>query len=115
MLAYLRVVFSLKDGPALQRVINVPNRRMGKERISVLVKKAEAKNQTLWDSVQAMLTGAIRCEQPVKEGMTVFVRCVTSARAKFASKLVVVDLDLVLAICEKLTYDDYLRHKFNAA
>jgi DNA helicase-2/ATP-dependent DNA helicase PcrA len=88
---------------------------MGKERISVLVKKAEAKNQTLWDSVQAMLTGEIRFDQPAKEGMAVLVRCITSARAKFASKEMVEVSDLIDYIREKLKYDDYLRHKFNAA
>ena len=114
MLAYLRVVHSLEDSPALQRVINVPNRRMGKERISVLVKKAEAKNQMLWDSVQAMLTGEIKFDKPAAENMATFVRCVTGVRAKLASNEIVHVSDLIDYLRKTLKYDEYLRKKFGA-
>ena len=112
LLAYLRVVYSFKDVPALQRIINVPNRRIGKERISVLLRKAEGKNQTLWDSCQAMLTGEIKFDQAAAESMGVFVRCITQARKKLASREIVEVSDVIDHIRQALNYDDYLRKKF---
>lgn len=107
-------MYSLKDSPALQRVINVPPRRMGKERISLLQKKAEEQNQTLWDSIQAILTGEIKFDKPAADGMGLFVRCITSVRAKLASQEIVDVSDLIDYLRKTLKYDEYLRKKFGA-
>jgi DNA helicase II / ATP-dependent DNA helicase PcrA len=106
------VVYSRKDVPALQRIINVPPRRIGKERIAVLLKIAEAKNRTLWDSCQAMITGEIKFDQAAAKSMEVFVACVTQTRRKLASKEIVEVSDVIDHIRESLGYDDYLRKKF---
>ena len=113
-MAYLRVVYSLKDGPALQRVINVPPRRMGKERISLLQKKADEKNRTFWDSIQAILTGEIKFDSSALENMTQFVRCITGAQAKLASKEIVEVSDLIDYLRKTLKYDEHLKKKFGA-
>jgi len=114
-LAYLRVIHSSKDTAALLRIVNVPSRRLGKERIAVLVKDAENQSRSLWESIQALISGEIRFatnDKAAEGALATLVRTITSIRKKLKSN----DMNLVSEIIDWLrnnvNYDDYLRKKF---
>jgi superfamily I DNA/RNA helicase len=115
LLAYLRVIHSLKDTAALLRIINVPGRRLGKERIAVLVKDTETKSRSLWESIQALIAVEIRFASNDKAAETAvsrFVRTITVARRKLDSKEIGSVSELIDYMREHINYDDYLRKKF---
>jgi DNA helicase-2/ATP-dependent DNA helicase PcrA len=115
LLAYLRVIHSLKDTAALLRIINVPGRRLGKERIAVLVTDSETKSRSLWESVQALIGGEIRFtsnDRAMETAIRNFVRTITAARRILVSKDIPSVSDLIDYVREHVSYDDYLRKKF---
>ena len=109
------MINSLKDTAALLRIINVPGRRLGKERIAVLVKDAETKSRSLWESIQAILVGEIRFtsnDKAAENALASFVRTITTARKKLASTEIINVAETIDYIRESINYDDYLRKKF---
>lgn len=109
------MIHSLKDTTALLRIINVPGRRLGKERIAVLVKDAETKSRTLWESIQAILAGEIRFasnDRAAENALAIFARTITAARKKLASAELIGVAEVIDYIRESVNYDDYLRKKF---
>lgn len=115
MLAYLRVVHSLKDKAALTRIINVPNRRLGDVRIAVLVKDSDVKSRPMWESIRALLTGEIRFtikDTAAEAALALFVQNIETARKKLSSKEIKTVSDLIDYIRTRVNYDDHLRKKF---
>jgi superfamily I DNA/RNA helicase len=115
VLAYLRVIHSLKDSAALLRIINIPNRRLGKERIAMLVKDAETKNQLLWESVQAIVTGELRftgTDRAAETGLSNFARCISSARLRLSRNEISSVSELIDYVRNSVQYDVYLGKKF---
>lgn len=93
----------------------MPNRRLGKERISVLVKDTESKNRSLWESIQALITGEIRFatnDKAAEMGLANFVRCINLSRQKLAKSELATVSDLIDYVRKNVQYDDYLRKKF---
>jgi DNA helicase II / ATP-dependent DNA helicase PcrA len=115
ILAYLRVIHSLKDAAALLRILNVPSRRLGKERVAMLLRDSEKKGRSLWDSIQALLAGEIRFAGNDKAADTAvagFVQTITSAQKKLASSQIGTVSALIDHIRETVKYDDHLKKKF---
>jgi DNA helicase II / ATP-dependent DNA helicase PcrA len=115
MLAYLRVIHSLKDRAALVRIINVPNRRMGDTRIAVLVKDSDTKSRPMWDSIRALLVGEIRFtmkDTAAEAALGLFVRNIETVRKKLSSNEIKTVSDLIDYIRTQVNYDDHLRKKF---
>ena len=52
LLAYLRIFVNPSDATALQRIINVPGRKIGKVTIEKLKEFAEQTGRTLWEALQ---------------------------------------------------------------
>jgi DNA helicase II / ATP-dependent DNA helicase PcrA len=100
---------------ALLRIINVPGRRLGKERIAVLVKDTETKSRSLWESIQALLVGEIRFasnDKVAENALRGFVRTIAAARKTLASTEITNVAELIDYIRENVNYDDHLRKKF---
>ena len=55
-LAYLRLVASRHDDPSFERVCNTPTRGLGDRTLDTLRLSARAKNLSLWEAAQALLT-----------------------------------------------------------
>ena len=88
---------------------------MGKERITVLLKDSETKNRTLWESIQALISGEIRfasSDRAAEISLSSLVRCINTARQKLASGDLATVADLIDYIRKTLQYDEYLRKKF---
>jgi superfamily I DNA/RNA helicase len=108
-------VHSLKDTAALMRIINVPNRRLGKERIATLVKDTQTKDRSLWESIQALMGGQIRFasnDKGAEAGLASLVRCITMARQKIAANEIDSVSALIDCLRKSIKYDDHLRKKF---
>ena len=105
----------MKDTTALLRIINVPGRRLGKERIAVLVKDTETKSRTLWESIQAILAGEIRFasnDRAAENALAIFARTIAAARKKLVSAELISVAEVIDYIRESVNYDDYLRKRF---
>jgi hypothetical protein len=88
---------------------------MGKERIAMLVRDGEAKNRSLWDSIQALVAGEIRFagnDKAAEAGLASFARCIKVTQAKIASNEISTVSDLIDHVRKIVKYDDHLRKKF---
>jgi hypothetical protein len=88
---------------------------MGKERIAMLVRDGEARNRSLWDSIQALIAGEIRFagnDRAAEAGLASFVRCIRASQTKVSSTEINTVSDLIDHIRKTLKYDDHLRKKF---
>jgi len=111
----LRIIHSPKDSAALLRIINVPNRRIGKERIATFVNDSESKSRSLWESLQALVSGDLRFSQhdhAAETALAVLVRTIESARQKLVANLIPSVVELIDFVRNKVNYDDHLRKKF---
>ena len=109
------MIRSLKDSAALLRIINVPNRRLGKERIAMLVKDGETKDRTIWESIQGLISGEIRfasTDKAAETGLAQFVRCITVARRQLVEGELPTVSELIDYVRKGVKYDDHLRKKF---
>ena len=81
----------------------------------MLVRDGEAKNRSLWDSIQGLIAGEIRFagnDRAAEAGLASFVRCIRASRAKVSSAEINTVSDLIDHIRKTLKYDDHLRKKF---
>jgi superfamily I DNA/RNA helicase len=111
----LRVVHSSKDTAALLRIINVPNRRLGKGRIAVLVKDSETKGRSLWDSIQALIDGNLRFtskDEGAEAGLASLVRCINMAQQQVETGEIRAVSVLIDCLQKRVHYDEYLMKKF---
>jgi ATP-dependent DNA helicase UvrD/PcrA len=120
-LAYLRIIHSLKDSAALLRIINVPSRKIGKERVGVFLRDSEKKKRTVWESVEACVRGELRFSSTYSEsaysiqsGLANFAKCILSARQGLASKEIASISELIDFVRQGLEYDEHLMKKFGA-
>jgi superfamily I DNA/RNA helicase len=100
---------------ALLRIINVPTRRLGKERIAVLVQDSETKDRSLWESIQASIDGNLRLanhDKGAETGLVNLVRCITMAREKAGTGEVGMVSALIDCLRKDVKYDEHLRKKF---
>ena len=82
MLAYLRIIASTRDANAIIRVINIPPRRIGKEKVTTLIQDSETNKRTLWQTIEAAIRGEVkfnRKDTNFEKGLNDFVRTIEGA------------------------------------
>ena len=100
---------------AIQRILNVPNRRLGDQRLSLFVKDSESKSRPIWDSIHAFIRGEIRFptnDKQAEDNIVAFVKMIKLARAKLASQQIASVAELIDFVRESVKYDAHLRKKF---
>jgi len=115
MLAYLRVILSLEDSAALQRILNVPNRRLGKDRIKLMLKEAENTGKSMWDVLSAVAKGTLNVggvDVTVKRAASEVIEIVSSAREEVQANNLCKVSAVLDYVREHTMYDEYLFKKF---
>jgi DNA helicase-2/ATP-dependent DNA helicase PcrA len=105
LLAYLRVIHNPRDDVAVQRVINVPPRGVGKTSLGRLIERARGEGTSLLQAGEALLE-----ERGLKgrgrAGVSAFLGLVTRLR-RFADDAPAV-VELLRHVLEETHYRDYL-------
>jgi len=102
---------------AIQRILNVPNRRLGEQRLSHFIKDSESNSRSIWDSIEAFLRGETRFpinDKQAEDNLATFVRTIKLARTSLAAGQIASVADLIDFVREKVKYDGHLRKKFGA-
>lgn len=118
ILDYLRVIDQPSNSEAVQRIVNVPPRRIGDASIKALVAEAQSKGCTLWSLLLSVVQGrcrpASKLSEAAKKGLAEFVNVVLTAQKKLTSTgtetpslTAVVNL-----LLQKLDVEKYLRSKY---
>jgi DNA helicase-2/ATP-dependent DNA helicase PcrA len=114
---YLRVVHSPGNSEALERIINVPPRKIGVETIKKLLDEARSQGLTFWDLVLGICQGRInpktKLNQPAMKGMDAFVNVILTARKKLlaSEQLEPPVIELVTLISQKISLQEHLKAK----
>jgi superfamily I DNA/RNA helicase len=90
---------------------------MGKERIATLVKDSESKSRSIWESLEALISGQLRFPQSdraAETGLAALVHTLESARQQLAAGMIPTVADLIDFVRGKVQYDEHLRKKFAA-
>ncbi|KAK5700593.1 ATP-dependent DNA helicase srs2 [Elasticomyces elasticus] len=118
LIDYLRVVDSPGNSEAVERIVNMPPRRVGEGTIKGLHEEARSKGVSLWsmvlDVVQGRCKPATKVNNTTHTGLAKFVDVIMSAQKKFASTAAE-DTPLVTLlqhIIKKLSYQDHLKKKY---
>ncbi|KAK1055524.1 ATP-dependent DNA helicase srs2 [Friedmanniomyces endolithicus] len=115
---YLRVVDAPGNNEAVERIINVPPRRVGEGTVKGLHEEARLKGVSLWSLVLDVVQG--RCKPTTKvtpatlTGLAKFVDVILSAQKKLASVTAESAplVNLLQHLIIKLVYQDHLKRKF---
>ncbi|KAK0315243.1 ATP-dependent DNA helicase srs2 [Friedmanniomyces endolithicus] len=115
---YLRVVDAPGNNEAVERIINVPPRRIGEGTVKGLHEEARLKGVSLWSLVLDVVQG--RCKPTTKvtpatlTGLAKFVDVILSAQKKLASVIAESAplVNLLQHLITKLVYQDHLKRKF---
>ncbi|KAK0315452.1 ATP-dependent DNA helicase srs2 [Friedmanniomyces endolithicus] len=115
---YLRVVDAPGNNEAVERIINVPPRRVGEGTVKGLHEEAQSKGVSLWSLVLDVVQG--RCKPTTKvtpstqTGLAKFVDVILSAQKKLASVTAESAplVNLLQHLITKLSYQDHLKRKF---
>lgn len=115
---YLRVINHPNNNEAVERIINVPSRRIGDVTIQALRQEADAKGMSLWSLVLDVAQGRIRSSTklnaPAEKGLATFVNVVVCGRKRLLgtetnrASLV----DLINLVIKKIDLQSYLKNKY---
>jgi DNA helicase II / ATP-dependent DNA helicase PcrA len=100
---------------AIQRILNVPNRRLGDQRLSHFIKDSESKSRPIWASVEAFLRGEIRFpinDKQAEDNLAAFVRAIKLAQTRLTEGRIASVAELIDFVREQVKYDGHLRKKF---
>ncbi|TKA23274.1 hypothetical protein B0A50_07331 [Salinomyces thailandicus] len=115
---YLRVIHQTGDNEALERIVNMPARRVGPETVRALREQAVSEGTSVWqvvlDSVQCRRRPITKLTEPTRKGLAIFVDIVLTGQKKAydegtaRASLV----DLVNFLLKKLLFQDWLKKKY---
>jgi DNA helicase-2/ATP-dependent DNA helicase PcrA len=114
---YLRVIHSPGNSEAVERIINVPSRKIGAETIKKLLEEARSQRVTLWELVLGISQGRMQAKtkinQAAKKGMDTFVNVILTARKKLLASDQVEPsvIELVTLISQKISLQEHLKSK----
>jgi DNA helicase II / ATP-dependent DNA helicase PcrA len=103
LVAYLLLTYNPDDDIALQRIINVPPRGIGKQTLLRISQVASARRLSLLDAVRAVVAEK-KLSAKITAGLTQFLELYDDLARKTAGPL----LELLLAILERTDYREYL-------
>lgn len=115
---YLRVVDQPSNSEAVERVINVPSRKVGDATVKSLREEASKKSVTFWDHVcgvvQGRSRGSTKMTAATEKGLASFVNVILCGRRTRSSagegKASLVDL--ISLIVQKIDLQTYLKNKY---
>ncbi|KAF2486691.1 P-loop containing nucleoside triphosphate hydrolase protein [Neohortaea acidophila] len=118
VLDYLRVINQPDNNEAVERIINVPSRRIGDATIKGLLNEAKAKSTSFWTFIREVSQGKCRSKTklaaPAEKGLASFVNIILSGRRKLTSvdsdKVSVVDL--INLVIKKADLQAYLKNHY---
>ncbi|SMR52605.1 unnamed protein product [Zymoseptoria tritici ST99CH_1A5] len=114
---YLRVISQPDYSEAVERIVNVPPRRVGEETVKKLREEAREQGMSFWkliiDTVQGRRTPKTKLNDPCRKGLASFVNVILSGQKKVESwgegpSLV----DLINIIAQKISFQAYLKSKY---
>lgn len=112
---YLRVIHQPDNSEAVERIVNVPPRRVGDETVKKLREEARAKKISLWKLILDLAQGgsSLKVSEPTRKGLSAFVNVILNGRKKVESfdeeRPSIVDL--INIISQKISLQAHLKSK----
>ncbi|KAK4636297.1 ATP-dependent DNA helicase srs2 [Fulvia fulva] len=114
---YLRVIHNPHNTEAVERIVNVPSRKVGDETIKRLREEATSKGISLWslvlDVAQGRCSPKTKLNEPARKGLGSFVNVILCGHKKVESwkpeEASIVDL--ISMITQKISLQAYLKQK----
>ncbi|KAF7197133.1 ATP-dependent DNA helicase srs2 [Pseudocercospora fuligena] len=117
---YLRVIHSPDNTEAVERILNVPSRKIGEKTIKELREEAQLNGMSLWSLIlriaQDRHNSKTKLTTPNRSGLAKFVDVILSGHKKIESwnKEQPSVVDLINVISSKIQLQSYLRSKYAA-
>lgn len=112
---YLRVIHQPNNNEAVERIVNVPSRRVGEETIKKLRSEAQSRGCSIWQLIlniaQGRLAPRTQLSEPAQKGLSSFVNVVLSGRRKMGSNSEASPMDLINLVVQKISLQSYLKSK----
>ncbi|KAK5126589.1 hypothetical protein LTR85_009523 [Meristemomyces frigidus] len=115
---YLRVINNPDNSEAVERIINVPARRVGEGTVKSLHEEARSQGVSLWslvlNTVQGRCKPTTRVTEATQKGLASFVNVILSGQTKMADSQTeqVALVDLMTLVLRKLSFEAYLKKKY---
>ena len=116
---YLRVFHHPGNNEAVERIINVPSRKVGDATIQSLRQEASGKGMTLWKLILDVAQGRIRAttklNAPAEKGLASFVNVIVCGQKRLASleSSQTTLVDLINLVIKKIDLQSYLKNKYH--
>lgn len=118
VLDYLRVINQPSNSEAVERIINVPPRRIGDATVKSLHEEASSKDIGLWtlicDISQRRYKAATKLAAAAEKGLASFVNVILSGQRKIknSDSECVSLVDLINLVAKKIDLQTYLKNKY---
>lgn len=116
MLDYLRVINQPSHSEALERILNVPPRKIGDKSIESLRAEAQNRNVTLWSLVVGAARGQGRLTTTLSSqalrGIEQFAGVVLCGQRRLTEADCSV-VDVMNIVLQKISFQDFLKHKYS--
>lgn len=117
---YLRVIHQPENGEAVERVINVPSRKIGEETVKKLREESQTKGISFWslilDISQGRCAAGTKLTEPTRKGLSSFVNVILNGRKKVESWSTEQPsiTALINLVAQKIGLEAHLRRKHTA-
>ncbi|KAK3057926.1 ATP-dependent DNA helicase srs2 [Extremus antarcticus] len=115
---YLRVINQPNHGEAVERIINLPPRRIGDATVKSLREEASKRDMSFWDLICGIAQGKTRSttklNAPAEKGLASFVNVILSGRRKLevAEDEQISLVGLINLVAKKIDLQTYLKNKY---
>lgn len=115
---YLRVIYQPDYSEAVERIVNVPSRKVGEETVKKLRAEAQAKGISLWtlilDMVQGRRTPKTKLTEPCQKGLAAFVNVIMCGQKKVQAWETETPclVGLINLVIQKISLQAFLRLKY---
>lgn len=115
---YLRVIYQPENSEAVERIVNVPSRKVGEETVKKLREEAQAKAISLWtlilDAVQGRRVPKTKLTEPCRKGLAAFVNVIICGQNKVEAWETETPclVGLINLIMQKISLQNFLRSKY---
>lgn len=119
VLDYLRVMDQPSNSEAIERIINVPSRKVGEVALKALQNEASSKDVCLWkvvlDSAQGRSKAVTKLSKQAQHGIAAFAGIILSGQKKLETRNEDQECstnDLISLIVKKIGLQDFLKQKY---
>ena len=116
MLDYLRVIHESSNNEAVERIINVPSRKVGDVTVKNLRDEASVKKCSLFTLVMSAARGEAtrtKLTAPAQRGLALFVNVILSGQRKLLAAETISLLELTNHVITKIDLQAYLKQKYD--